>query len=401
MPASSAPSDRPDVRLLQAHEKRLVGGHPWVYSNDLRMDAPIRAIAPVTLVRLRDHTGRAVAVATFNPHSLIAARALDRSADAAIDATWLRARFEAALRLRERFFAAPYYRLVHAEADGLPGLVVDRYGDVLAIQCNTAGMDRLAPAIVDAASDLLRPRATVLRNDASVRRLEGLEPTVALASGRLDQPAFVEEGGVRFECDLLAGQKTGWFFDLAEARGLVARLASGARVLDVYCHTGAFALTAAAAGASHVTAVDRSEPAVALAQRNAGLNGLQDRTDFVVADAFADLERRRDRAERYDLVVCDPPNFVKTRREFASGVKGYRKLVRLAAPLVGPGGFLFVASCSHHVPAADFGAEIARGLQAAERSGRIVRSGGAAPDHPVHPHLPESAYIKWQILQLD
>ncbi|MCW5752125.1 MAG: class I SAM-dependent rRNA methyltransferase, partial [Alphaproteobacteria bacterium] len=199
----------------------------------------------------------------------------------------------------------------------------------------------------------------------------------------------------------LGGQKTGWFFDLAEARGHVAALAADARVLDVYCHAGAFAIRAAVAGARQVIAVDRSEAALALARESAALSGVAERVRFLAADAFSELERRGGSGERHDIVILDPPSFVKSRKDLAAGIKGYRKLARLGAPLVADGGFLFIASCSHHVAPQDFAAEVAHGLHLAGRTGRLLRAGGAGPDHPVHLMLPESAYIKWQLLQVD
>ena len=241
----------------------------------------------------------------------------------------------------------------------------------------------------------------MLRNDAPVRSLEGLAPDLRLAKGTLDGPVELHEHGACFLADLLGGQKTGWFFDLRGARHLAAGLAAGGTMLDLYCHSGGFAVQAALAGARQAVAVDRSAPALALAAAAAARNGVGERCRFATAEVFADLAARGAGGERYDLVVADPPSFVKARKDLKAGIKAYRKLARLAASLVAPGGFLFIASCSHHVLAQDFAAEVARGLGSAERSGRIVAAGGAGPDHPVHPHLPESAYLKWQVLQLD
>lgn len=399
--SASQTRDRPRIRLVQGRERRVLSGHPWIYSNELRMDAAARALPPGELVALEDFRGQSLGCATFNPHSLIAARLLDPDPQAHIDAAWIAQRLRRAQALRRRLFERPFYRLVHAEADGLPGLVADLLGTVVVLQLNTAGMERLLEPLLEALEEVLAPAAVVLRNDAPVRSLEGLGTHVGLARGSLPEDLLIEEGGARFRADPLGGQKTGWFFDLAEARSHVAALAAGARLLDVYCHTGAFAIRAAVAGASRVCAIDRSEPALALARASARLSGVDGRVEFLAADAFAELERRAARGERHDIVVTDPPNFVKARKDLAAGIKGYRKLARLAAPLVEDGGFLFVASCSHHVAMEDFAGEVARGLHLAGRPGRVLRSGGAGPDHPLHPMLPESAYIKWQLLQLD
>ncbi len=350
------------------------------------------------LARLWDARGGALGTWMFNPRSLIAARRLSRDPAAVIDEAFLSHRLGAARALREKFFAHPFHRLVHAEADGLPGLVIDRYGDVLALQANAAGIERLLPALV-AALGALAPRAIVARNDSEARTQEGLAKEVRLLGGRLDAAAEVEEGGVVFRIDLLAGQKTGWFFDQRFNRDRVAGLAAGARVLDCYTHTGAFALRCARAGAAEVTAIDRSEPALALAAASARANGLSAR--FVREEAFAALERLGQAGERFDVVVCDPPAFVKSRKDFAAGIRGYGKLARLAAPLVERGGFLFIASCSHHAPAEEFARQVAWGIGRAGREGRILAAAGAGPDHPVHPQLPESAYLKTLLLQLD
>lgn len=391
----------PVLRVKPREERRARGGHPWVYSNEIALDAEAKTLAPGSIVRLVDAQGALLGIGSFNPHSLIAARLLSRD-DVTIDADFLAGRLQAALRLRERCFVAPYYRLVHAEADGLPGLVIDRYGDVLAVQCNTAGAENLLPDLLTALDQVLKPRAVVLRNDAPVRALEGLQPEIRLAAGSLgDGPAVVEEGGVRIALDLLEGQKTGWYFDLAGARALIAAQAKGEEMLDVYCNSGAFTLTAARAGAKSVRGIDRSELAIAQAVQGAKDNDLNRIAKFEKAEAFPALEKLQGEGARYGIVVTDPPNFVKSRKDLGPGAKAYRKLAKLAAPLVKPGGLWFVACCAHLLPGGLFAKEVAIGLSQAGRSGRILWSGGAGSDHPVHPHLPESAYLKWQILQLD
>lgn len=392
----------PVLRVKPREERRARSGHPWVYSNEIALDGDAKAIAPGSLVRLVDAQGALLGTGTFNPHSLIAARLLSNEA-ATIDAGFLAGRLRSALRLRERCFTRPYYRLVHAEADGLPGVVIDRYGDVLCVQCNTAGAEGLLPELLKALVEVLQPRAVVLRNDSPVRALEGLQPEIRLAAGSLDDgPAMVEEGGVRIALDLLEGQKTGWYFDLAGARALIAAQAKGEDMLDVYCNSGAFALTAAKAGAKSVRGIDRSELAISQAVQGAKDNDLNRTAKFEKAEAFPALEQLHgDKAARFGIVVTDPPNFVKSRKDLGPGAKAYRKLAKLAAPLVRPGGLWFVACCAHLLPGELFAKEVASGLSQAGRSGRILWSGGAGPDHPVHPHLPESAYLKWQILQLD
>ncbi|MCC7427563.1 MAG: class I SAM-dependent rRNA methyltransferase [Alphaproteobacteria bacterium] len=400
--ASLSPGDRPALRLLPGHDRRVRAGHPWVFSNELSFTPAMRAMAPGSAVRLESASGGPLGLFGFNPHSLIAARRLAEDPAAALDAGFFAARLDRALALRSRLFTAPYYRLVHAEADGLPGLIVDRFDDVLIVQQNAAIMAALEAPLLAALREHLSPRAIVLRNDAAVRSLEGLAEEVRVAEGAPgDAPILVRENGVAFPVDPLSGQKTGWFYDQRPNRDRIAALCAGARVLDAYCHTGAFGLRAAGAGAAQVLMLDRSEPALALARAAAARNGLADRVEFRRAEAFAELERMGQAGERFDVVICDPPAFVKSRRDHASGVRGYGKLARLAARLVAPGGFLFLASCSHHVAPEELAEQIARGLHQAGRAGRILGSYGAGPDHPVHPALPESAYLKAQLLALD
>ncbi len=393
---------RPQVRLLAGRHRRMRAGHPWAYSNEIAMTREVKAIAPGSIVALRDHAGGAIGAATFNPHPLISARLLCANPDAEIDQAFLAARLRCALALRARMFAAPFYRLAWSEADGLPGLVLDRYGEVCVIQLNTAGLDRLAAPLLAAVEEVLAPRSVVLRNDSPVRMMEGLDAEIRTLGAPLDGAVPVEENGARFLCDPAGGQKTGWFFDHRENRARVSRLAAGgASVLDICSYLGGFGIQSAIAGASAVTCLDRSAPALALAEAAAGLNGVAGRCAFVRAEALRTLAEFAAEGRRFDIVVADPPAFAKSRKDLSSGLKGYRKLFRLAARLVAPAGFLFAASCSHHVDAARFAEAVRKALRDAGRAGRILYAGGAAPDHPVHPCLPESAYLKTALLALD
>ena len=399
--AEDEPASRPVVNLLPGGHRRAEGGHPWIYSNEIQMDAAAKAIPPGGLVTLKRADSRPLGVAMFNPHTLLAARLLDRDTARPIGRRFVRRALERALKLRERLYPAPYYRLVHAEADGLPGLVVDRFGPVLVVQENAAGMERLEPAIVETLTALISPSAIVLRNDSPARALEGLRQDVRVAHGAIDGAMPVEENGVTFLADVLTGQKTGWFFDQRDNRGFVAGLAAGARVLDLYCYSGGFAVATARTGAASVTGIDRSEAALSLAGQTAERNGVAGICDFQRAEVFAEAASRASAGERFDVVIADPPAFARSRRDAPAALRGYRKLARLAAGLTAPGGFVFIASCSHNVPAADFAEAVRRGLADAGRTGRILREAGAGPDHPVHPALPETAYLKSQVLSLD
>ena len=390
---------RPVVRILPGRGRRVRGGHPWVYSNEIEMTSEAKALPPGSVVTLGDAGGGAIGTALFNPRPLISARMLTRAVGETVDAAWIAARLERARALRDRLYDRPFYRLIHAEADGLPGLIVDRYGDLCVAQLNAAGMDRLAGEIVVALRSVLAPAGIVLRRDGGARALEGLDEAPAEILGDVPAAAEILENGVSFLADPAGGQKTGWFFDHRENRARAASLTGNLRMLDLYCYLGGFGLQAAAAGASDVLCIDRSAPALDLAARAAGTAGLADRCRFEKAEAFSALARLA--GERFDVVAADPPAFVKARKDLKPGARGYRKLARLAASVVAPDGILCIASCSYHVDAALFGEQIRRGLRDAGRAGRILHAGGAGPDHPVHPHLPESAYLKCLFLQLD
>lgn len=398
---------RPVLTLMPGRDKRLKHGNPWVFSNEVVMDAAAKALPPGAAVTLQSAEGQALGVALFNPRTLIAARLLDRDKAATLDAGFFARRLKRAVSLRQRLFDAPYYRLVHAEADGMPGVVIDRFDDVVVVQVNTAGMDALTPALLQALDQVLQPRAVVLRNDSSARATEGLEQAVTVAKGSIEGPIKLVENGVAFFADVTSGQKTGWFFDQRDNRAFVAGLAKRglkdgpARVIDLYTHTGGFGVQAAASGAAEVTLVDRSELALSLAERAAKENGVADRCRFVREEVFAAAERMGEEGARFDLVIADPPAFVKSRKDLAAGVRGYRKLARMAAKLTLPGGILFIASCSHNVDQETFFEQNRRGLADAGRAGRLLRASGAGPDHPVHPYLPETAYLKALVLAVD
>jgi len=399
--AEDEPARRASVTLLPGRHRRVEGGHPWIYSNEVRMDADAKALPRGALVTLRRAGGGALGVGMFNPHNLLAARLLDRDSCRAIGRRFFARRIERALRLRERLFTAPYYRLVHAEADGLPGLVVDRFAGVLAVQTNAAGMARLEPLIIEALDALLTPAAIVLRNDSPARALEGLPRETRMAKGTLAGPVLVHENGVVFGADLLGGQKTGWFFDQRDNRRFVAGLAREARILDLYCFTGGFAVQAACAGAAAVLGIDSSEAALDLAVDAAARNEVGDICAFRRGDAFGEATRLAAAGERFEVVIADPPAFAKSRKEVPAALRGYRKLTRLAASVAANRGMLFLACCSHNVGEADFAEAVRRGLADACRNGSILRTAGAGADHPVHSAVLETAYLKTMTLALD
>ena len=392
--------DYPKVRILPGQHKRAQSGYPWIYSNEIDMSPETKSLKRGEVVKFEEPSGKILGTGFFNSHSLIAGRIVSREAQR-LNLSLIRARIERALKLRERVFKLPYYRLVHAEADGLPGLIVDRYGEIIVIEANAAGAERVMDEVVATLQTLLQPNSILVKGDGIARKLEGLEPNIQWIGDVPSGPIKIEEGGIQFFAEPGTGQKTGWYFDQSANRKLVGKYAKDNKVLDLYCYVGGFALQAAAAGAKSVLGIDRSQPALNLAIRSAELNGLANLCEFRQARAFDAMERLSATPEQFDLVISDPPAFIKSRKDLKAGGRGYRKMVRLAATLVAPGGLLFVASCSHHMVVDLFAEQVRRGLRAAGREGRILHSGGAGPDHPVHPHLPESTYLKFQLLQLD
>jgi 23S rRNA (cytosine1962-C5)-methyltransferase len=399
--SAPTPVKYPTIHMQAGRERRVQHGHPWVYSNEVQMDATAKAVTPGSPVRLLEASGKPLGVATFNPHTLIAARLLSPDPATRIDHAFFADRLKRAAALRQRLFDRPYYRVVHAEADGLPGLIVDQFGDVVTVQANSVFMDRHTDVILAAIDEILAPRALILRNDGTQRALEGLAEETRLVKGVIDGPIRLEENGVTFFANPLDGQKTGWFYDQRDNRAFIASLAKGGRAIDFYSYNGGFGVQCAVAGATSVVAVDRSALALENATRAAAANGVADRFEARRADAFQEMERLDAAGERFEVVIADPPAFVKAKKDLGAGSRAYRKMARLAAKITAPGGFLLCGSCSHNVDPPTFAEQIARGLNDAGRAGRILRSAGAGPDHPVHPNLPESAYLKALVLQLD
>lgn len=391
----------PTIRLKPGAHRRLAQGHPWIYSNEVEIDAAVRELDPGIVVQVHTSTDEALGTALFNRLPLVCGRMLSRRPRAAVDEEFFAGRLRRALEIRERVIGGAYYRLAHAESDGLPGIVIDRFEDTAVMQINIAGMERLTTFLVAALERVLAPKTVVLRNDSPAREAEGLDSYVDVIKGTIDGPIEIIENGARFLADLRGGQKTGWYYDQRDNRQWVSGLARGERVLDCYCHSGGFSIHAALAGAAEVVGVDRSAPALDLAVQAALTNGVDERCRFTKAKVFTHLEHLRRAGDRFGLVIADPPAFVKTKKDVPQGVKGYRKLARLTASLVSPGGYLFIASCSHHVDQSMLLSNVARGLSDAGRSGRLLRAAGAAPDHPVHPLLPESLYLKTLTLALD
>lgn len=391
----------PLLRLKPKEGRRVRAGAPWVFSNELKLDAAAKALQPGSLVRLEGDDGKPLGVGYFNPQSLIAVRLFDCPADTVVDQKFLEARLTRALALRKSLYDKPFYRLVHAEADGLPGLTIDRFDSTLVVQITTAGMEKLLDPLTAAIQKILKPESIVLRADTPVRALEGLESYTRTIGADAPHHIAVEENGARYFADLAGGQKTGWYYDQRDNRAFLAQLARGKTMLDAYCYTGGFAICAARAGAKEVSGIDSSGPALQLGQDAAAANNAGKIVRFVKADVFEELERLSAKEERFDVVAADPPPFVKSRKDLEAGAKAYRKLARLAASVTAPNGILFLASCSHNIPLERFASECAIGIQRTGRRASLIRQAGAGPDHPVHPFLPETAYLKALVYALD
>lgn len=388
----------PTVRLRAKEGRRLRAGAPWAFSNEIDMNAAAKALKPGTVVNVVGDDGHAFGIGYFNPNSLIAIRLLDTNPGVTLGVSFFAERLSRARALREALYDRPFYRLVHAEGDHLPGLTIDRFGDACTVQITTAGMEGLREPLLAALDKVLSPSDVILRADTPSRTLEGLDSYVRAEKGDMGRIA-VEENGIRYFADLGSGQKTGWYYDQRDNRAFMAGLAPGKSVLDAYCYAGGFALAAAKAGAREVIGLDSSQPALTLAEESARANGLG--AKFVKGDVFDELERLGNAKETFDIVIADPPPFVKSRKDLEAGAKAYRKLARLSARLVAKGGFLMLASCSHNIASDRFASECALGIQRADRQARLIRQAGASPDHPVHPLLPESAYLKALVYALD
>lgn len=388
-------SSLPEIRLKPREERRLKVGHLWVFSNEIdTRTTPLKGLEPGAAVVVRDARGKALGAGYVNPASLIAVRLVSRNPRRPLSAELLAERLESALNLRERLFEAPFYRLAYGEADGLPGLVVDRYGDHLVGQITTAGMERWRGVLAEVLVQVTGAASLLWRNDSPLRALEGLATTVEPGFGEPPGEVEVPEHGCRFSVSLQAGQKTGWFYDQRENRARVLPWVDGARVLDVFSYVGAWAVQCARAGAAEVVAVDESGPAVARLRANAERNGVAGRILVREAEAVPALKALRDAGERFDVVILDPPAFIKRRRDHEAGLKAYQRLNQLALRVLRAGGILVSCSCSQHLAAAELRRLVYHAVRRQGRWMRLLGMGGQAADHPVHPAIPETEYLK-------
>ena len=385
----------PPLRLKKNEERRLKAGHLWVYSNEIDISqTPLKDFEPGTSVSIEDNRGHVLGTGYVNPNSLISARLISRDPRYVLDQSLITHRLNIALSLREQCFSQPYYRLVHGESDNLPGLIVDRYNDVLVAQITTAGMERHKQDVIAALEKVFKPTAIVMRNDSPSRKTEELDTYVETVSGTLPESVFVEENGTRFEIDVLTGQKTGWFYDHRMNRARMQQYVNDKRVLDVFSYIGGWGLQAITAGASEVMCIDASKSAVDRIHHNAELNNAGDKLATVEGDAFEALKSLRLERERFDVVIIDPPAFIKRKKDFKEGLTAYRRINQMAMQVLNKGGYLISASCSYHLKREQLHDTILKASRHVDRTAQIVEQGHQGPDHPVHPAIPETDYLK-------
>ena len=399
---SVSPDDLPRVRLLPKAEARAIRhGFPWVFANEVVMYRRTKKLVPGSFAVLEDAERRAMAMITVNPNSRIMGRVMDMSPETVLNAGWLETRLSRALAHRARVYDAPFYRLVHAEADGLPGVIIDRFGDVAVIQPNAAWADVNIVALSQAVAKVTGVTTVVSNGTGRARSLEGLEEVTSVPVGVAPAgPLAVPMNGATYLADVMGGQKTGLFYDQRPNHAFVAGLSKDARVLDVFSHVGGFGLAALANGAVSALAVDGSAPALALATEGAKKSGFEDKFSTRKGDAFDVLTQLGQDEAQFDVVVCDPPAFAPSKPSLEAGLRAYERVARLAAPLVAEGGYLVLCSCSHAAEMTKFRNSCARGIGRGGRRGQIIYTGQAGPDHPVLPHLAESGYLKSLVFRL-
>ena len=382
------------LKIKKHHEVRIVRGHPWIFSNEIENFAALKYLEKGTLVEVQVKKDESFALAYFNPNNLISARILTYDVKQEINENFFIEKISAAKILRDRFFDKPFYRLIHSEADFLPGLIIDRLDNILSCQISTAGMEKLSPLLISALEKLFPDAAIIFRNDVESRKLEGLELYVKAIKGDIPDKIEIEENGLKFAIDVKSGQKTGWFFDQRKNRDFIGLVSKNCDVLDAFCYLGGFGLNALKNGANSVTFIDSSQEAINHVKQNIALNNFTQKTEIITKKVYETLDNADFQKRQFDVVVLDPPAFIKSKKDFFSGLKGYEKLVKLSANLVKPNGLLMLASCSHNATIGDLIAAANDGFRKSNRRAKLIRSFGADLDHPIHPALKESEYLK-------
>jgi len=387
--------------LNKQADRRIKRGHPWLYSNEVDNErSPLKSFAAGDIVELRSAGGDVLGLLMLNPHALICGRLLARDVSVTIDTKFFVQRIRSAVALRELCFPKSFYRAVYGDSDALPGLVVDRFDDVLVVQFATAGMEKLRMHIESALDEVFAPKGIVFRNDHSARSLENLADEIDIV-GSVPEYLTVEENDTQFRVSARQGQKTGWFYDHRLNRRFLQGLVAGKSVLDVFSYVGAWGLQAAMSGAKSLCCVDASQEALALCEDNAALNGLAEKVRCMKGKAVEVMKASIAAGEKYDVVVLDPPAFIKKRKDQNAGEKAYRHINELALRLLSPGGILVSASCSMPLNN-DTLTDIVRGASHhLDRRAQLFHIGAQGPDHPIHPAVPETQYIKAQFYRVD
>lgn len=385
----------PSLRLKANADRRLRAGHLWVYSNEVDTAAtPLSGFAAGDQAILEAAGGKPLGIVGVSPNNLICARLLSRDLKHSLDKSLLVHRIQVALSLRERLFDQPCYRLIYGDSDLLPGLVVDRFHDHLVVQIASATMERNKDAVLEALVQVLKPRGVLWKNDSAARDAEGLERYVDTAFGVVPEWLDLEENGVKFQAPVLQGQKTGWFYDHRMNRARLAPYVKGKRVLDLFSYIGGWGVQAAVFGASEVFCVDASAFALDGVERNAALNGVAEKMTCVEGDIFEAMKELKNAEERFDVVLTDPPAFIKRKKDLKNGEAAYRRLNEAAMRLLSKDGILVSASCSMHLPEDDLQNILLGSARHLDRNIQLLERGGQGPDHPVHPAIPETRYIK-------
>jgi 23S rRNA (cytosine1962-C5)-methyltransferase len=389
-------TSHPTVRLKpKANARAIRHGFPWVYDNEMVTDRRTKSLPAGSVAVLQDGDRNDIGLVAVTPGSRIMCRMLDRDLGAQIDQAWFAARIGKAFEMRERLYDQPFYRLIHAEADGLPGVVIDRFGDTAVVQPNAAWADARLDDLVAALVQVTGVQNVLKSASGRARALEGLDDqSGAIVGAAPADPLPVPMNGATYMADLVAGQKTGLFFDQRPNHAFAARLSQGARVLDVFSHVGGFSLAALAGGASQALAVDGSEAALTLAEQGASEMGASERFSTRKGDAFEVLTALAQEGAQFDVVICDPPAFAPNKQALEAGLRAYERVARLAAPLVAEGGYLGLCSCSHAAEMTKFRGACVRGIGRAGRTAQLIHTGYAGPDHPLMPQLAESGYLK-------
>lgn len=385
----------PQLILLKDQERRLLAGNLWIYNNEIdNQRSPLSSFEKGALAQLVSSRGKTLGIAYINPHTLLCARLLTRNVQLEIDLDFFKERFLRANARRELRYEEPFYRMVFSESDELPGLIIDRFNDLFVVQINTAGMENLRSLILSALVECFSPRGIIFKNDSAYREVEQLSKQVEVAFGEVPEEFLVRENGCEFFMNPQTGQKTGWFYDHRENRQQILRYVKNKRVLDVFSYIGAFSIPIAKAGAKEVIAVDSSASALHRLLENAEHNLVQDKVMICEGDAFEILKQLKNAGEKFEVIVLDPPAFIKRKKEFKAGFQAYKQLNQLALSLLAPQGVMLTASCSMHLSGSDLQNCIRQAAVALNRSVLMLEHCHQGPDHPIHPAIVETNYLK-------